>query len=150
MHHRRRVWIKGLLCFGAVLSISPSLLPLPSLAQSLPLTAVPPEAHKLVSEKKAILIDIRTPGEWAETGVAEGALTLDMTDPMFMRRVADAVGGDRSKPIALICRTASRSGTVQQAMMQSGYINVINVEGGMIGNRADKGWLKHGLPLKKE
>jgi rhodanese-related sulfurtransferase len=122
----------------------------PALAQGTSLTATPPEAHKLLTEKKAVLIDIRTPGEWAETGVAEGALTIDMTDPMFMRKISEAVGGDRSKPVALICRTASRSSTVQQAMMQSGYINVINVEGGMIGNRTDKGWIKHGLPLEKK
>jgi rhodanese-related sulfurtransferase len=122
----------------------------PAIAQSTSLTATPPEAHKLVTDKKAILIDIRTPGEWAETGVAEGALTIDMTDPMFMRKISEAVGGDRAKPIALICRTASRSSTVQQVMMQMGYINVINVEGGMVGNRADKGWIKHGLPLEKK
>ena len=121
-----------------------------ALAQTSPLTATPPEAHKLVSEKKAVLIDIRTPAEWDETGVAEGALKIDMTDPMFMRKISEAVGGDRSKPIALICRTASRSGTVQQAMIQTGYINVINVDGGMVGNRSDKGWIKHSLPMEKK
>ncbi len=133
-----------------VLALVMALATQPAFAQGTALTASPPEAHKLLTEKKAVLIDIRTPGEWAETGVAEGALTIDMTDPMFMRKISEAVGGDRTKPVALICRTASRSGTVQQAMMQSGYINVINVEGGMVGNRSDKGWIKHGLPLKRE
>jgi rhodanese-related sulfurtransferase len=122
----------------------------PALSQGQPLTVTPPEAHKMVTEKKAVLIDIRTPAEWDETGVAEGAIRIDMTDPMFTRKMSEAVGGDRTKPIALICRTANRSTTVQQAMMQAGYVNVINVEGGMVGNRADKGWIKHSLPLEKK
>jgi hypothetical protein len=35
-------------------------------------------------------------------------------------------------------------------MQQGGYARVINVEGGMIGNSADKGWIAHGLPVKRE
>jgi rhodanese-related sulfurtransferase len=109
----------------------------------------PAEAHKLAKEKKVVLIDIRTPEEWKETGVAEDALKIDMTDPMFIAKISQAQAGDRTKPLALICRTANRTRTVQQALAQLGYINVINVEGGMIGNPADQGWIKRGLPMAK-
>jgi rhodanese-related sulfurtransferase len=117
---------------------------------SYPVNVSPPEAQKLVGEKKAILIDIRTPEEWRETGVAETAHKLDMNDPMFLAKLSALTGGDRAKPVALICRTANRTRTVQQALLQSGYATIINVEGGMVGNSADKGWLKHGLPVVKE
>jgi rhodanese-related sulfurtransferase len=114
-----------------------------------PVNMTPPETAKLVSEKKAILIDIRRPEEWRETGVAENAHKLDMTDPLFSAKLSKLMEGDRTKPIALICRTASRSRVVQQALLQGGYASVINVEGGMIGNSADKGWINHGLPVVK-
>jgi rhodanese-related sulfurtransferase len=120
-------------------------------AQDTPLNRTPVETAKLVAEKKAILIDIRTPEEWKETGVADGAHKLDMNDPMFAAKLSKIVEGDRTKPVALICRTANRTRTVQAALMQQGgYTRVINVEGGMIGNSADKGWIAHGLPVKKE
>jgi rhodanese-related sulfurtransferase len=120
-------------------------------AQDTPLNMTPVDTAKLVTEKKAILIDIRTPEEWKETGVAEGAHRLDMNDPMFTAKLSKLVNGDRTKPVALICRTANRTRTVQAALMQQGgYTRVINVEGGMIGNSADKGWIAHGLPVKKE
>ncbi len=122
----------------------------PAASQNTPLNITPPEAAKLVAEKQAILVDIRTPEEWRETGVAEGAHRLDMTDPMFDAKLSRLVEGDRTRPIALICRTASRTRTVQAALMQGGYKTIINVEGGMIGNRDDKGWIAHGLPVKRE
>jgi rhodanese-related sulfurtransferase len=123
---------------------------LPAAAQNTPLNVTPPAAAKLVADKQAILVDIRTPAEWRETGVAEGAHRLDMTDPHFDAKLSRLVEGDRTRPIALICRTASRTRTVQAALMQGGYKTIINVEGGMIGNQADKGWIAHGLPVKRE
>ena len=122
----------------------------PAASQNTPLNITPPAAAKLVAEKQAILVDIRTPAEWRETGVAEGAHRLDMTDPMFDAKLSRLVEGDRTRPIALICRTASRTRTVQAALMQGGYKMIINVEGGMIGNQDDKGWIAHGLPVKRE
>ena len=117
---------------------------------SYPVNVSPQDAQKLVTDKKAILVDIRTPEEWRETGVAENAHKIDMNDPMFLAKLSAITGGDRSKPVALICRTANRTRTVQQALLQSGYATIINVEGGMVGNSADKGWLKQGLPIVKE
>jgi rhodanese-related sulfurtransferase len=119
-------------------------------AQDTPMNITPPEAAKMMKEQKAVLIDIRTPEEWKETGVAEGAVTIDMNDPMFISKFQQAIGGDKTKPVALICRTANRTRTVQSALIQQGvHTRVMNVEGGMIGNSADKGWIAHGLPVKK-
>jgi rhodanese-related sulfurtransferase len=120
-----------------------------AMAQTTPINITPPEAHKMAAEKKALLIDIRRPDEWAETGVGEHALKIDMEDPMFLTKLNAALGNDRTKPVALICRSASRTRVVQQALQQQGYTRVINVEGGMSGNRDDKGWIAHGLPVTK-
>jgi rhodanese-related sulfurtransferase len=126
-----------------------ALLPATAMAQTSPVNISPPEAHKLAAGKEVVLVDIRRPDEWAETGVGEHAVKIDMEDPLFVAKLNAAMGNDRTKPVALICRTASRTRVVQQALMQHGYTRVINVEGGMIGNGADKGWIAHGLPVTR-
>jgi rhodanese-related sulfurtransferase len=114
-----------------------------------PVNMSPPEIATLAKDKKILLIDIRRPDEWQETGVAENAHKLDMTDEMFLAKLSKITEGNRTKPIALICRTASRTRVVQSALSQMGYSSIINVEGGMEGNENDKGWIKHGLPIVK-
>ncbi len=117
-------------------------------AQPSPANMAPDEAHRLAAEKKVVLVDIRRSDEWAETGVGEHAVRIDMEDPMFIAKLNAAMGNDRTKPVALICRTASRTRVVQQALTQHGYARVINVEGGMVGNAADRGWIARGLPIE--
>jgi rhodanese-related sulfurtransferase len=107
----------------------------------------PDQAHRLAESKQAVLVDIRRPDEWAETGVGEHAVRIDMEDPMFISKLNAAIGNDRTRPVALICRTANRTRVVQQALTQHGYTRVINVEGGMVGNPADRGWIARGLPV---
>lgn len=96
-----------------------------------------------------LLIDIRTPPEWRETGVPQGAKRLDMTDPRFLDRLLELVKGDRSAPIALICRTGNRSGYVVQQLRSLGFSQVYDVPEGMAGSRAGPGWLRRGLPIEK-
>lgn len=117
------------------------------MSQPSPLNISPAEAHRMAAEKQVVLVDIRRPDEWAETGVGEHAVAIGMEDPMFVTKLNAAMGNDRTRPVALICRTANRSRVMQQALMQQGYTRVINVEGGMIGNAADQGWIARGLPV---
>jgi rhodanese-related sulfurtransferase len=138
MNHRSAQYLAAMLAFAT-----------PALAQQTPLNITPAEAHKMATDKKAVLVDIRRPDEWRETGTGEHAVLIDMEDPLFITKLNAAMGGDRTRPVALICRTANRTRVVQQALMQQGYTRVINVEGGMVGNAADKGWIAQGLPVKR-
>lgn len=133
----------------ATLALASLLSSGPVEAQETPVNISPPEVHRLAAEKKVLLVDIRRPDEWAETGVGEYAVTIDMEDPLFTTKLNAAMGNDRTRPVALICRSANRTRIVQQALTQHGYTKVINVEGGMSGNAADKGWIAHGLPVAK-
>jgi rhodanese-related sulfurtransferase len=127
------------------------LAPMTADAQSPAFTPnlAPAEAHAAAARGEVLLVDIRRPDEWASTGVPEHAHLLQMEDPMFEAKLSRLVGGDRTKPVALFCRTATRTRTVQAALMQRGWTRVMNVEGGLIGNPNDKGWAAGGLPLKK-
>jgi rhodanese-related sulfurtransferase len=110
-----------------------------------------PEAAAAVSAGKITLIDIRTPPEWKETGVARGAQLINMLHPQgapgFTNALLDKVKGDRNAPIALICRTGNRTTQVQRYLQSQGFTQVYNVKEGMAGSGAGPGWLKRGLPV---
>jgi rhodanese-related sulfurtransferase len=107
-----------------------------------------PDALAAAEAGKLTIVDIRTPEEWRETGVAKGVKRLDMRDPAFEAKLLDLVGGDRAAPIGLICRTGSRTTVVQRYLLRRGYANVYNIREGMIGSRAGPGWLTRGLPVE--
>lgn len=109
------------------------------------------EAQTLFSQGEVTLIDIRRPQEWRQTGVATGAVRIDMVHPEglqgFAQEVFDTVGGDLDAPIVLICRTGSRTSRLQPVLTQAGFTNVRHVPEGMLGKRGQPGWIAQGLPV---
>nr|WP_306029109.1 rhodanese-like domain-containing protein [Stappia sp. MMSF_3263] len=85
----------------------------------------------------AVLVDIRRPEEWKETGVIEGARLLTFFDgsgkvnPGFL---ADFTAlADRNDPVVLICRTGSRSSVVARYLAErAGYSKIDSVEKGVM------------------
>lgn len=107
-----------------------------------------PEAYEHARSGALTLIDIRTPPEWRQTGVAEGARRIDMRDKAFVDEVLAAAGGSKDAPIAIICRTGNRTTYVQKELMGRGFTRVFNVKEGMAGSGAGPGWIKRGLPVE--
>ena len=107
------------------------------------------EAQRRLAEGKSVLVDIRRPEEWAETGVAQGAIRLDMTAADFAPRLQALRQAHPGKEIDIICRTANRTGALQKSLVAEGWRNIVNVRGGMQGNSSDTGWIKAGLPVVK-
>ena len=109
------------------------------------------EAAAATAAGKITLIDIRTPPEWKETGVAKGARLINMLHPQgapgFTNALLEKVKGDKNAPIALICRTGNRTTQVQRYLQSQGFTQVYNVREGMAGSGAGPGWLKRGLPV---
>lgn len=103
----------------------------------------PKEAAQLVAEGKAILIDVREPKEWQQTGVAEPARLLSKSD--FEGDQKDwkpflANAGD--KRLILYCHSGRRAGVVANALADRGHA-VANA-----GGLAD--WKAAGLPIRQE
>ena len=98
-----------------------------------------------------VLVDIRRPQEWRQTGVAQGAMRIDMLHPKGLQGFAQAlyasVGQDLNAPIVLICRTGNRTSQLQPILKQAGFTNIRHVPEGMVGSRAGAGWIKRGLPV---
>lgn len=95
-----------------------------------------------------ILIDIRTKPEWINSGVAKGALTIDMQDPEFLNKIAKIRLENPDKTLAFICASGRRSTIVQTYLAKNGYENIYSVFGGTTGNGV-AGWIKDGFPVIK-
>ncbi len=104
-------------------------------------------AHEMASQGEILLIDVRRPEEWADTGVGESAHAVSMHLPGFAEKLSVLTGGDMGHPIALICARGARSSYMQRELTALGYSSVLNVAEGMLGSRAGPGWLASGLPV---
>ena len=131
----------------AVLACSLAVLASPSFAAESRHLSVE-EAYEKAKVGEIILIDVREPDEWADTGIPEGALPIAMRDPELGAKLDAAVNGDRSARVALICRSGIRSRAVATAMREAGFTNVFDVGEGMIGSWRGPGWIRSGLPVE--
>jgi len=111
-------------------------------------TLTAPDALEKARTGEISLIDIRTPREWRQTGIAEGAIPLDMTSKTFVQQILTTVDGNKDAPIAIICRTGNRTTYVQKALQEQGFTQVYNVKEGMAGSAAGPGWVRRGLPVE--
>ncbi|MFT6118681.1 MAG: rhodanese-related sulfurtransferase [Yoonia sp.] len=101
-----------------------------------PLAAEPqimsaPQASSAVNSGEMILIDIRSPTEWAETGVAKGAVALTMHSPDFGQKISALLGTQQDKTIGLICVTGGRTEYVVSILAKNGFDNVVDVSEGI-------------------
>ena len=98
------------------------------------------------------VIDVRSPGEWRQTGLPKGARAVTIHDPGgiegFVAAMKRAVGGRLDAPVALICARGGRSTRAQQALRGAGFTRVMNIREGMLGSSYGPGWLKRGLPVE--
>lgn len=86
------------------------------------------ELTKMKAEKKAIVIDVRTPAEWQQGVIAGADLFMDYNSPTFQQQLAKL---DKSKTYIVYCRSGGRSAGASQVMVDSGFKNVINMQGGI-------------------
>lgn len=85
-----------------------------------------PAAAKDLIAKGAVVLDVRTPGEFAE-GHLPSATNIPVDQ--IGGRIADIdklVGGDKSKPIVAYCASGSRSASAKRTLEAAGYTNVVN------------------------
>ncbi len=94
-----------------------------------------------------VLLDIRSRGEWRETGVARGAWPVSMHETGFPERLMASLELAGDRPVALICSTGGRTGSVMEALRRAGYRGFVDVSEGMLGNRRGPGWIAAGLPV---
>ena len=82
------------------------------------------------------IVDIRTPGEWSETGIVKNSIPIMFFDEQggydvqkFLTTLNKKV--DTKKPFALICRTGSRTKVVSDFLSKQLHYKVTNIVGGI-------------------
>ena len=130
----------------------------------------PDEAMGLLKDSKdAVLVDVRTQGEWASVGVPDlsslggtpvflewqSQPTMAINDDFVPRLEAELKrrGTPRDAPVLFLCRSGARSRSAATALTNAGYSRAINVAGGFeggpdrSGNRGMlEGWKAQALP----
>ena len=108
-------------------------------------------AHDRALAGEIVLVDVRRPSEWKSSGVpASGhAITMHQDGAEFLAKLRQAAAGNLARPIALICATGGRTTWLLPYLQKAGFTNVLNVAEGMFGSTHGKGWLKHGLPVRR-
>jgi rhodanese-related sulfurtransferase len=103
-------------------------------------TITPEELAKLRNAGSQIdLIDVRMPVEYREVHVEFARnIPLDQLDPSA---VMQARNGSSDEPLYVVCRSGSRGEKACEKFHQSGFENVINVDGGTLACE------EAGLPL---
>jgi len=95
-----------------------------------------------VDELKAqgyIIIDVRTAEEFSE-GHIQDAILINIYDPNFKTKIGEL---DKNGKYLMFCRSGNRSGKAVLQMTQMGFIDVLNIAGGIIA------WQRAGKPLVK-
>lgn len=98
------------------------------------------EAKALLANPPAglVLLDVRTPGEFA-AGHIEGAVNMNSLEPDFLQRAAQL---PPEAPLLIYCRSGNRSGSIIERMEKAGIRNEIYHLA-----RGINDWNAAGLPL---
>lgn len=106
-----------------------------------------PIAAQELAEGEIILLDIRSPGEWKQTGLAKGAWPVSMHTPDFGAQLQSIFEKYRPDQVALICATGGRTAHVIDVLAKNGITGLIDVSEGMHGNAKGPGWIARGMPV---
>lgn len=84
------------------------------------------EFKTAISKDNIQLVDVRTPGEFAD-GAISNAKNINVNDASFVTEIQKL---DKSKPVYIYCRSGARSQTAAKKMVELGFEQVIDMEGG--------------------
>lgn len=95
------------------------------------------EASQNLINSNIPIVDIRTPGEWKETGLLKGSIPIMLFDEKgnydlkdFLEKLNKVV--DTKKQFAIICRTGSRTSVLAPFLSQKLNYDVINIKSGIV------------------
>ena len=114
-------------------------------------------------EQGAILVDVRTEGEWAHIGIPDTKATDNdplfiqwtfpggIPNPDFINDLSQQAPEDRSTELVFLCRSGQRSIAAAIAATQAGFTSYNVLEGfegdpDRFGERTVNGWKNRGLP----
>lgn len=95
----------------------------------------PKEFSEVISDPSVVILDVRTPQEFAEGHLAN-AINIDFQSGNFEQEIASL---DKSKTYAVYCRSSNRSGEAVKVMADAGFTSMYDMDGGIIDWQAAGG-----------
>ena len=97
------------------------------------------KAAALAADPSVVVVDVRTPAEFAEGHLARAEL-VDANAADFRDQIAKL---DRSATYLVYCHSGNRSGRATGIMAELGFVRVYNLDGGILA------WQGAGAPVVK-
>lgn len=83
---------------------------------------------QMAKDSNTVIIDVRTPGEVAEGYIPGATKFIDYNGSDFESQI---MGLDTNKTYLVYCKSGNRSGKATTFMVQHGFKNVCNLQGGI-------------------
>jgi len=99
------------------------------------------EFEKITAEKSVVILDVRTPQEFAD-GHIKDAVNIDVKADSFKDEALRQLS-DKNQMIAVYCRSGRRSVTAANILSSEGYKNIVNLKGGILS------WQSEGKAVEK-
>jgi len=89
----------------------------------------PELAYRLVKEEGALVLDVRTPGEFLSVRLP-GARNIPIEQlPQRLQEVERLVNNDKKRPIVVYCTVGTRAAQAKRILLAAGFPNVTNLGG---------------------
>ena len=88
-------------------------------------TVKPEAAVAMIDEGERVVIDVRTPAEFAEAHIV-GALNIDLDGADFADQIAEL---DPEEPYLVYCRSGNRSAVAAEQMVDAGIKDIADAGG---------------------
>ena len=98
------------------------------------------EFAKAVSDTSFVVLDVRTPAEYAEGHIPGTHFNIDVLDDSYTEKALKMLPKD--KPVALYCRSGNRSKNATRILAEKGY-QVLELGSGI------RGWVAADKPIEK-
>ena len=129
----KAMFVVGLLAGAAVLASCGST------AEAVIETISPADADAVLADNgDAVLLDIRTPEEYAEARIS-GSENIDFYDAEFAAQLEQL---DPDGTYVVYCRSDNRSGQAMETFRDLGFSEVYEIDGGIVN------WYESGYPVE--
>lgn len=116
-----------------------SSIPAPAPPATIVRHANPAKAEEYIKDKKIVVLDVRTPKEYAEGHIA-GAKNIDFRAPDFEKQLSTL---DRSSHYLVHCASGGRSTQSLEIFKKLQFRSIVHLDGGL------KAWQADGKPVVK-
>lgn len=89
----------------------------------------PADFETYIKDGNVQIVDVRTPAEFSD-GHIDGAVNIDYKGKGFREKALD--GLDKSRPVAVYCRSGRRSAAAARLLARGGFSTVVNLSGGIL------------------